>query len=290
VVRQTEAMQPAAYPPAPVISSEPLKPSGWWYGVAAGIAVAGIVIAIVVFVQTITGLIDRVDDFQRVTLPGSGTVTLEEGDYSIYHEFDGASSTEFGSTVPITLLAPDGTPVDLDRYDANVTYSWGDHEGVAAYSFTAEEAGTYTVSAETQSGVVAVGRGIGSGLVGGIVGAFLLGIGGSVIGGVIAIVVGIKRGRDRRSRMTYGPQFGPGPPGSGWAQGGWPQATQPAWSQPGVPGGPGGSPPGQYPPAQYPSPQAPQPPQPSGPYAPPQPPPGQGPPGPMEPPPGLPPT
>jgi hypothetical protein len=270
-------MQPAAYPPAPVISSEPLKPSGWWYGVAAGIAVAGIIIAIVVFVQTITGLIDRVDDFQRVTLPGSGTVTLEEGDYSIYHEFDGASSTEFGSTVPITLLAPDGSAVDLERYDANVTYSWGDHEGVAAYSFTADEPGEYTVSAETQSGVVAVGRGIGSGLVGGIVGAFLLGIGGSVIGGVIAIVVGIKRGRDRRSRMTYGPQFGPGPPGSGWAQGGWPQATQPAWSQQGAPGAP---PPGPYSPPQPPS----------GPYSPPQPPPGQYPPGPMQPPPGLPPT
>ena len=273
-------MQPAAYPPPPVISAEPLKPSGWWYGLAVGVAVAGIVIAIVVFVQSISGLIDRVDEFQRVSLPGSTTVTLEEaGGYTVYHEFSGASSdstfggTEsdpgVGSAVSVTITAPNGSTVALDRYDANVSYSWGDHEGVAVYSFTADQPGDYTVAAEGQIGEVAIGRGIGSGLVGGIVGSFAVGIGGSLLGGIIAIVVGVKRGRSRRGRQTYGPQFGPGPPGSGWARPEWPTATQPGWQQPqsGVPGA--------YPP---------------GPYAPPQPPPGQYPPGPMQPPPGLPPT
>jgi hypothetical protein len=269
-------MQPAAYPPPPVISAEPLKPSGWWFGVAAGVAVAGIVIAIIVFVAAINGLVDQVNDFQRVTLPGSDTVTLESaGGYTIYHEFDGASSDSgFAPGVSVTIAGPDGEPVEVKTYDATVTYSWGGHEGIAVYSFTVDQPGDYTVSAEGETGQVAIGRGIGSSLVGGIVGSLALGIGASLAGGIIAIVVGIKRGRNRRGRQLYGPQFGPGPPG-GWGGGpGWPQATQPGWpqSQPGAPG--------PYPP-QQPVP---------GPYSPPQPPPGQYPPGPMQPPPGLPPT
>jgi len=212
-------MQPAVYPSAPVISAEPIKPSGWWFGAAGAVAVLGIVAAVVVFVQTISGLVDRVDGFQRVSLPGNGTVTLDEtGAYSVYHEFDGASGSTF-TTLSVLITAPDGSEVPLDPYEANVTYSWGDHEGIAAYSFRIDEPGQYTVLAEGSEGDVAIGRGIGSGIVGGIVGAFALGIGGSLAGGIIAIVVGVKRGRSRRSRQTYGPQFGPGPPGpGGWGQ------------------------------------------------------------------------
>jgi hypothetical protein len=262
-------MQPAAYPSPPVVSAEPLKPSGWWYGVAAGVAIVGIVAAIVVFVQTISGLIDRVDDFQRVSLPGSDTITLDDtGGYTVYHEFNGASGST-SSFVAIDITGPDGSAVELEPYDANVTYSWGDHEGIAAYSFTADETGEYTVSAEGDIGLVAVGRGIGSGLAAGIVGAFALGLGGALVGGIIAIVVGVKRGRDRRSRLVIGPHLGPGPPGGGWGPG---QPGQPSW--------PGAAPPGAYPPASYPP----------GSYAPQPPPPGQYPPGPMQPPPGLPPT
>jgi hypothetical protein len=292
-VRQTETMQPAAYPPPPPITSaEGIKPSAWWYGVAAAVAVAGIVIAIVVMVQAIAGLVDRVDDFQRVSLPGSGTITLDEtGGYTVYHEFSGASdSSTLGSSVSVNITGPDGQPVELRNYDSNVTYNWDDHEGVALYSFHADQVGEYTISAEGQQGVVAVGRGFGiDSLVGGIFGALVIGLLGAAIGGAIAIVVGVKRGKSRRSRSIHGPQYGPGPPGSGWAASGWPQATQPVWTQPG-PGGPSDA----YPPTvpQQPQPQPPQPP-PGGPYAPQQPPPGQYPPGgpgPMQPPPGLPPT
>jgi hypothetical protein len=264
-------MQPAAYPSPPVISTEPLKPSGWWFGVAAAVAVAGLVAAIVVFAQTLGGLIDKVNDFQRVSLPGSTTVTLETGGYSVYHEFDGASGSTF-TTISVLITAPDGSEVTLDPYDADVTYSWGDHEGIAAYSFRADQPGQYQVSAEGAEGQVAIGRGIGSGIVGGIAGAFALGIGGLVVGGVIALVVGIRRGRDRRSRQVFGPQFGPGPPGAAGPPGSWGQPSWPGAAPPGYP--PQGSPQGSYP---------------QGPYAPPQPPPGQGPPGPMQPPPGLPP-
>jgi hypothetical protein len=276
-------MQPAAYPPLPppVTSAEALKPSGWWYGLAVAVAMGSIIIAIIVFVQAIGDLVDHVDEFQRVSLPGTATVTLRDtGGYTVYHEFSGASSdTVFAPTVSVNITGPDGEPVELDTYDANVSYSWGGHEGVAVYSFRADKAGDYAVSAEGERGVVAIGRGIGDGLVGGIVGSLAIGIGGAAAGGVIAIVVGVKRGRDRRSRSIYGSPYGPGPPGGGWATSGWPTATQPGWAPP--PGAPGSYPPGQYPP---------QSPPPGGPYAPQQPPPGQYPPGPMQPPPGLPPT
>jgi hypothetical protein len=261
-------MQPAAYPPAPVISAEPLKPSAWWYGIAAAIGTAAIAIAVVVFVQTISGLVDRVDDFQRMSLPASGSFTIEDtGGYTVYHEFPGASGSSFGSGLFVEITGPDGSEVETETYDADVSYSWGDHEGIASYSFTADQPGEYTISAEGGTGEVAIGRGIGSGLVGGLVGSFAVGIVGCLVAGILAIVVAIKRGKNRRGRMTYGPQYGPGPIGGPGNQPSWPGAAQPGWA------------PQQPPPQAHP-----------GPYAPPQPPPGQYPPGPMQPPPGLPPT
>jgi hypothetical protein len=118
-------MQPAAAPPAPVVSPEPIKPSGWWYGVAAAIGVAGIVIAIVVLVATISGLVDRVDDFQRFSLPGEGAVTIEEpGGYSVYHEFPGAAAdSRPGSLLSVRITGPDGAEVPLGSVGVSVPAS-----------------------------------------------------------------------------------------------------------------------------------------------------------------------
>jgi hypothetical protein len=210
--------------------AEPVRPSGWWYGLAGGVAVAGIIAAIVIFVQTFNGYVDKINDFERVDVPGSGTVNLDgTGGYTIYHEYNGASDDFFGPDVSeVTLEDPDGDQVTLEDYVGRVTYTGDSHEGVALFSFHADQPGEYQLSATGDGSTLAVGRGISKGLIGGIVGGFAAGGVGVVAGGVIALIVGIQRGRNKRSRITRmpGPPQAFGPPGA-WA------------GPPGYPGGPG---------------------------------------------------
>jgi hypothetical protein len=246
-------MQPGTYapPPPPVVPSEQVTPSKWWFLTAGLIAVAGIVLAVIWFVVGLMRFFDTIEDFQRVDVPGTSEIDIDDpGGYSVYHEYSGASGDDgfgrFVSDPSITITDPSGNDVPLDPYSSSVTYSGSGHEGVAVSTFDADEAGTYTVETQGDSGSeVAIGPGIGSGLVATIVGGFAIGGAGVLAGGIMAIVVGVRRSQNRRSLM--GPVPPPGPPG-GWGAypsygpppgyGGYP----PAPSGPGYGGygGPGG--------------------------------------------------
>lgn len=226
-------MQPGMYPPPPPASTGKVKPSGWWFALAGLIPVAGIVVAVVIFVVGLAAYVDRIDDFQRVEVPGSEAITLREGSYSVYQEFGGAADGgAFGTGALVEISGPSGEEVDLDPYDTSVTYTTSGEEGIAMSSFRADTSGEYTVSTEGPGYVtVAIGPGLGRGLVTTILGAFAVG-GLSVLAGiVIAVVVGIRRSRNRSAMR--GPLPPPGPPG--------------AWGQPAYPPGPYGS--GPYAPA-----------------------------------------
>lgn len=204
-------MQPLPVPPPPITPpTEPLRPAGWWFGVAAGVGVVGVVVGVGMGVRAVRTLADRVDDFDRVPLPEGGTIEIEEaGDYTIYHEYPGADDnaqrgiieTNFGET---TLTAPDGSDVPLEDYETDVSYGFGEHEGVAVYSFEAPEAGNYELSADGGPGNAAVGPGIGRGLVGGVLLALGIGFGSIGLAVVFAVVVAIRRGQDRRRREVLG--------------------------------------------------------------------------------------
>jgi len=222
----------------------------------------GIGLAIFIFVRTFVGWVDRINDLQRVDVPGQGTVALAEtGGYTIYHEFIGADDRFFGPDVSqVTLTGPDGSDVPLRDYDSTVTYSNGTHDGVALFSFTAAQPGQYELSASGDRSTLAVGRSVGGGLVAGIVGGIAVGLLGVLAAIVIAIVVGVARGRSRRRQV-----YGMGPPGTL----GPPQSQGPGWT-PQVPAGtpwaPSPSPQDQLPP-QAPPPPPPPPPPPSAPPA-----------------------
>lgn len=224
--------------------SEPVQPSAWWFGLAAAIVVVGIVLAVVIVVRTAVGYFDRIDDFQRLDVPGSGTVALDDGDYTIYHEYPGANDdyrSDFSTPdVTVTLTAPDGSEVPLELYDTEVTYDTGDHEGEALYSFTAEEPGDYELTADGEGTDVAVGRGLGRGIVGSVVGALAVGLGSAVVGAVIAIVVAIARSRERQRRriaFTRSQSGWPPAPGAGQPPQA-PGAPYNPWQQPPYGGGP----------------------------------------------------
>jgi hypothetical protein len=232
---ETVTMHPGPFVPPPPAPRDQVRPSLWWFGVAGGLAVAGIVGAIVVGVVGVMRLADRVDGFTRIDVPGSGAVEIDDpGGYSIYHEYLGASDESYRSAPGVTVTDPAGNEVVLRRYTTTVTYDFGSHEGEGIYTFEAERSGTYQVETtgdpSSSSTTIAVGRGIGRGIASSIVGALVVGAVGVIAGGVLAIVTGVRRGRSRRmlNAARWGP---PGPPGT-WGPPG-------AWGQPGYSGAPG---------------------------------------------------
>lgn len=233
-------MQPGPYgaasPPAATPTPPPsgrLTPSGWWYVVAAAFGIGGVVLAIVLGVGFAEDYADRIDDFERVQVPGSETVVLDAGDYTIYQEFFGADdSVRFPPDVTVNVTGPDGEAVDIDDYNGSFSYAGSGREGIALSTFEAEERGEYSVSTEGDTlSTIAIGEGIGMQLFVGIAAALATAFGGIVVCAVIAIVVAVKRsGAKTRRQLAMVQQGWRPPPGA------------PGW--PGAPGGPGyGQPP-----------------------------------------------
>ncbi|MFE7745101.1 hypothetical protein [Nocardia sp. NPDC057455] len=192
-------------PPFPTspnpVESQIVTPSGRWFVLGGALIALGIIGGIALgtfgFLQT-SG---RIDDFQRVHVPGSGVVHLaESGGHTVYFEYAGASSEGASGTVNLRVLDPEGKHVDLRKYDASITYSFGGHEGRAGFSFEAAHPGEYRVTTAGSSEVtVAIGRGLGSSFVGTLLGALALGFGGVVLGVLVIAVVAIKRNASKRS-------------------------------------------------------------------------------------------
>jgi hypothetical protein len=256
-------------PPPPVVWDQLVRPSKWWFGAAALVGVVGIAVAIVILVLASVDYAERIEDFDRADLPATLQVEITQpGGYSIYHEYSGAfDDVTYVRDPTVTVTDPAGGEVELGEYDYEVTYGAGGYEGEGLFTFDAEEAGTYQVTAEgdPDSGV-AVGRGLGRGLSAYIGGSIAVGLLGVVGGSVMAIVVGIKRGRSRRALRPvpafsgwgsapgwwggapgpvgpHGPVDAPGPAGPppGWGGQTGPAGPPPGW---GGQAGPAGPPPG----------------------------------------------
>jgi hypothetical protein len=280
----TADMQPSPYglatPPGPPRGSgDAVRPSKWWFLVAAGVAVAGIVACFGLIGFTALNYSDRIDGFDRTAVPGSMEVELTStGGYSIYHEYAGAYDADQRSfddplfTPPprVTVTDPSGDEVLLDVYDTAVTYDSGTHEGEGAFTFSVDEPGVYEITAEEETAIggstIAVGRGVGSGLVGGVIAGVLLAVVGVVSGGIMAIVVGVRRSSSRRRMLaTAGPMY-PGawglmaPPPMGQPPMGQPPIGQPP--MPGAAPAPWGAPPPAPTPPPPPAPPPPAPPMP----------------------------
>ncbi|MEU2040290.1 hypothetical protein [Nocardia niwae] len=180
--------------------TQPITPSGRWFALGGALIGVGIIGGIILgafgFLQT-SG---RIDDFQRIKVPGSGVVNLaESGGYTVYLEYSGAASQGPSGTVDLRVLDPDGKHAELRKYDATVTYSFGSHEGRAGFSFDAAKPGAYRVTTAGSSEVtVAIGQGLGSSFVGTLLGALALGFGGVVLGVLVIVVVAVKRSASKR--------------------------------------------------------------------------------------------
>lgn len=249
------------------VAGKAVSPAGYWIG--AAILLLGCGGAIIWFAVVIVGLVNAPEDFDRVRVPGSTVLTLDDGDWMIYQEFPGANSGGYLMPPSIFVTGPSGRDISLRTVTTNYNYSIGSHDGVALYEFTAPTAGAYTIEATTVgeptragSQTVAVGRPLFDvSDVGGILGSIALGAISFLVGLVILIVTIVRRGRARRrlqpAMAPYGgpPYGGPpygGPPSYPPAPGGAPPPA-PGWAQP-TPPAPQAWPPAGPPPSAPPSP------------------------------------
>jgi hypothetical protein len=182
---------PAATPPGRI-----------WYLVALVIFLAGMA-AMAAFL--VTRLMSMDSGLTRFVVPGEQTLTLEAGNYTIFHEPQGVIDDKIyaGGSIEglsVTITGPDGATIQLAPASSG-RYSFGGHTGFAVFDFTAAAAGQYLVAANYPdhtsgpSTVLAVGAGFLSGLLTTIFGALGIAFGGAIIATIIAVRTLVKRRR-----------------------------------------------------------------------------------------------
>jgi len=175
----------------------------YWIGyVVGGVAFAlAVVAAILVAVFGFMGMVDRVDELQRVpaTEAGAAVTLAEPGGYTIYFEAPGVS--EGLADIPSVALQPlDGAaPVTLRDYSSKFNYDFGGHDGQAVATFRLDRPGRYRLRASGtgRSGgagaELAVGRAIGDGVGRALARAVALAGAGLLVGGGIAVWTAIRQ-------------------------------------------------------------------------------------------------
>jgi len=209
------------------MDNQKIKPSGWYYGLAALTLVLGCLIATAIVyrgTRAVPASIAEAHDLSRLTqvvIPGSADLTLSRtGAYAVYYEYhsvvDGVEhiSSETPPTLECSLAlkaAGRETPVvpdfvETNRYSARMGKGKGMRAGVLIMSTTVDEPGDYTFSCRYPNGreqpeiVLAVGQnilwediGILMGTAGSVLGGLAILGGSGVVAIVIAVVVAIKR-------------------------------------------------------------------------------------------------
>src|SRR4051812_40287502 len=214
---------PPAYPPAPGseeagqvrLRGRTPRLLGWIFLAVAGAAlVAG-------WIVNANQSFGKGDGFQRVSFAsGAGTVNLDgTGKWVGYYEASNVSSSiSFVPNFRIEMTAPSGVNVNLENYgnrsDGSIkklTYDYNGHKGVAAFQFTARQAGQYQIRLQDVGSLppdanVAIGRDIAGGT---MVGALLIVVGVLfLIAAIVLLIVGfVKRSRHKKE-LQSGPKWG----------------------------------------------------------------------------------
>lgn len=246
-------MTPSSAGPIP-----PAKPKGRVALVLGTVLlVSGIALGIVLAVTGVVNMADAVDDYQRVPVPGGGSVELTEtGTYHLYYERPPSLvGDSYFSPSQLAITGPGGAQLPIVVGRTSSTYEFGDRSGRSIGTFRADVAGTYqirTLQLDGESGdfsfeptgQIAVTKDSPFRSVG-LVLAGVFGGGAMVLTGIVLLIVGgVRRSRSKQAAYVgpSGPGWG-GPPAGGWA----PPAPQP-WAPPGAAPGPQPwSPPGAQP-------------------------------------------
>ncbi len=205
-----------------------MRPSGWYYVLAALIPVFGCLIAMVVVYQWFPGLPGtfesrmNLDDLTQVVVPGSKDITFaKSGAYAVYYEYrsvvDGivyaSSETPPALVCSLTSKTTGADVRGAPDYVRTNTYSTKDRErvGVLIQSISIDEPGAYTFScryADDRSQpeiVLAVGPnfmweflGIAARTVLTVVAGLVVLLGSGIVAALVALTISLKRRRPQQ--------------------------------------------------------------------------------------------
>ena len=170
-------------------------PSRIWYWVAAAVVVLSIGGGVAWGVVSTVRTHDVAESLPRTDAPGTvETYVGSGGSQLIYFEGEGRPSPD---ALGLSVLAPDGSSVRVEPYDAIMKYDIAGWVGTPIASFSAQTAGTYTVLAERafNEGRISAGDNFVRTQAINVVGALALIAVGLVAGILIVVVVAVKRSR-----------------------------------------------------------------------------------------------
>ena len=214
------------------MDNKTIRPSGWYYGLAALMPVLGCLIAMVMAYQWFPGLPGTwqaemsLENLTQVVVPGSEDIAFaERGAYAVYYEYRSAvdgvvyasSETPPALACALTSKATGDEVGVVPDYVKTNTYSTKDRErvGVLVRSITIDEPGTYTFSCRYADGrsqpeiVLAVGPnfvweffGVAARtLVTAVAGLAVL-FGSGAVAALVVIVIAVKRPRSKRAQSS----------------------------------------------------------------------------------------
>ena len=204
---------PMAQPvhPQPLAAASP-GPGRKWY-------VIDLVVFAVIFVPSLLGFLNGLngitEGLTRVRAPGEAEVTLDQGKWTVFYEWQGefegepfTGPSEFPGMEAV-LIAEDGSQIPVTNSTSRFEYNFGGHSGFSVGEVEVPEDGEYVFAsqhfdpADTREFVLALGKDIGRStvlLVLGIVGM----IGAAVLGFIIWLIVIIMRSRAKKRMQMAG--------------------------------------------------------------------------------------
>jgi hypothetical protein len=194
----TQIERPRITEPAPL--PPPAAARRGWIGGA--LSLLGVGVAVWWGVATYLGMVERISEFERVPIPGSQTITLEEGTQLL--------SVETGRLVSVPdirfmVVGPNGRSVPITPYEGDIRYDVPDEPGRigrAVATFEADARGDYSIEISGQrssTAVVSVGGDAARAALPSILGALgLLSL--SVLGGLFLAVRRMIVGRGGQGR------------------------------------------------------------------------------------------
>jgi hypothetical protein len=180
----------------------------------------------------------QVNGFHRVSFATQGGVVQLSGTGKWIGYYEAPNVTNSITRIPdfrVGVQGPSGQSIPVQHYGNStngkiqkLVYNYNNHNGAAAFQFTAPTAGRYQIRLVRGPTIpgnadVAIGRDI----LGGTVAGALLIVGGviAIVVAVVLIIVGlVKRSRHKRELRTAGSGYGGPPPAYGYpppGQGGW---------------------------------------------------------------------
>ncbi len=188
-----------------------LRPRRFWYLVALGIALLGVVAGVGIFAAGMFSIVRGLPDLHQRFGPGERvTVKLSAGEHRTIYAATAGSSAR--------CRAVNAAPgVDVTRSPYSFEFTSNGSTWYALYEVRATRAGRYTLECRNAGRAYALGEPPELGrffvsLFGGIVAFIVLPMLGVIVGGVIALVVYLRRNSDRkRIQAQYSAPYLPPP-------------------------------------------------------------------------------